>query len=179
MNKMSIGKTIDHLFGDPLRALQGTKRCNTPEKLYAYMKGKGYDALHFWIEARMWYVKDNMPADEWTPLAAVLARDVYGKKVQTDCEERCVVKKNVVNRLGWGIANNLCVYGLDAKGKPWGHAVCVAWDKKGLLVMDYTMHRFPVGPELPVVAKALWPSATKYCFRDDNGVATSDMVLLA
>ena len=175
---MSIGKTLDHFIGDPLRELQGTRRCTTPEKLYAYMRGKDYDDLQFYVETRFWYVSDNTPADEWTPMTAVLARDVYGNKIQTDCEERCVTRKNVVNVLGWGLSKNLCVYGRDAKGEPWGHAVCVVWDKKAFLVMDYTMRRFPAGAEITGVIKTLWPSATHYCFRDDSGKAISGVTLL-
>jgi hypothetical protein len=39
--------------------LTGTKRCNTPEKLLAYMHGKDIYALHHWVEARMWYQRDD------------------------------------------------------------------------------------------------------------------------
>ena len=102
-------------------------------------KAEAYDALQWWVESRMWYEKDTGKGvkREWTPVREVLARDVPGKDIESDCEERSVVKKTVVNALKWGHADNLCVVWYDHKLKKYqAHAACVAWDAKGLILLD-------------------------------------------
>ena len=171
---MGLGKWLDKNVGDRLREWQGTRRCDTFEKLCAYMRGKGLVDLEFWVEARMWYVADRAPADEWTPIEQVLARDVRGNEIQTDCEERCVVKKNVVNKLNWGFADNLCVYGPSpVDGKETGHAICVVWQTGKISVMDYELTEFPSTTAVCDIIKKCWPWATEWCFRNDQGELTS------
>lgn len=169
--------------------LQGTRRCNTPEKLLRYMKGKDLDALHFWVEARMWYQKDGTKPwrQNWTPLEQVLARDVPGKDVETDCEERGIVKKFVINKLGWGRAHNLVVWAdnhtmdTGADKRTWCHAACLARDLTisdfaGLILMDYKMH-YCITEREAVMAMGRYHrvTPTRWCYCEDNGKIVSQI----
>lgn len=186
---MSLGKALDQLIGNPLRALQGSKRCNTPEKLLRYMKGKDLDALHFWVQTRMWYETDNAKPwrQNWTPLREVLARDVYGSEIESDCEERAIVKKYVVNELRWGVAYNLVVWadndtmGTGADKRTWCHAVCLVkeWTGRafcGVVLMDYSMH--PASNErdaIMAMGRAHRVTPTRWCYCDDQGKIVSEV----
>lgn len=183
---MSIGKTLDRLIGNPFRALQGTKRCNTPEKLLRYMKGKDLDALHFWCETRMWYTPDDGKPwrQNWTPIREVLARDVYGSEIESDCEERGVARKFVVNELGWGRAYNLVVWADNDKradGSIWCHAACLVkeWTGRafcGIVLMDYKMHQVSSEREaVMVMGRDHRVTPTRWCFCNDQGKIISEI----
>jgi hypothetical protein len=165
--------------------LQGTRRCNTPKKLLAYMKGKDTNALHFWVETRMWYQRDGGKPwrQNWTPIEQVLARDVPGSDIETDCEERSIVRKHVINGLGWGHAENLVVWADNdtmAGGLTWCHAACLAWLPKELALLDYKLHRWPASTVTAIDAvRALGADhrvkPTRYCYCDDAGRVASEV----
>lgn len=58
------------------------------------------------------------------------------------------------------------------------HAVCIAWDAKGIRVMDYQMRVFPLGTDITAIVKALFPDAQTYCYCNEEGFPTTPKYLV-
>ena len=86
-----------------------------------------------------------------------------------------MAKARVINALKWGHAEILCT---QCQNVLKNHAVCIAWDAKGIRVMDYQMRVFPLGTDITAIVKALFPDAQTYCYCNEEGFPTTPKYLV-
>lgn len=86
----------------------------TPRELAQKFRGD-IIGLGLWLEAKIWYKKDETPEDEYRPATETL-RLAYG-----DCEDFAILAYEVLKEMGVTDVHILTLY--PAKGR--GHAICV------------------------------------------------------